>query len=365
MVPPDITLWPLEPHTKGKHLVLRSYLDAWLPILGTWNGRILFVDGFAGPGEYENGEEGSPQIAMRALVDHSARSAINAEIGFIFIEKRTDRAEYLSDIVERWRRTLPDKCWANVVNGEFDESLSDVLDALDDQSAKLAPTFLMIDPFGVSGTPMNVVARVLRNPKCEIYASLMYEPINRFCETTEFAPHLDDLFGSQDWRVCATIDDSGERRDCFFELYESQLRASGAKYIVHFDLYEGNRFIYSIFFATQHLLGCDRMKAAIWRLAPGGDYEFRGTHSTQLTLGLNNPDFAPFKQALQDTFKGKGWVSIEQLVRFVQSDQIDYFSSHLKRKALVPLENECLIEIDEGSRTRKRTFPEGCKVRFV
>lgn len=47
---PKNTLWPLEPHTRGKHLVLKHYLDAWFPILGSWSGRILFIDGFAGPG---------------------------------------------------------------------------------------------------------------------------------------------------------------------------------------------------------------------------------------------------------------------------------------------------------------------------
>lgn len=47
MAIPKETLWPLEPHTLGKHLVLKSYLDAWLPIMGKWNGRILFIDGFA------------------------------------------------------------------------------------------------------------------------------------------------------------------------------------------------------------------------------------------------------------------------------------------------------------------------------
>ena len=35
----DETLWVRGPHTEGKHLVLRNYLDGWLPILGSWNGR--------------------------------------------------------------------------------------------------------------------------------------------------------------------------------------------------------------------------------------------------------------------------------------------------------------------------------------
>ena len=72
-MPPKTPLWPLEPHTRGKHLVLKSYLDAWFPIMGSWNGRILFIDGFAGPGEYEGGEEGSPLIALRSLKDHHAQ----------------------------------------------------------------------------------------------------------------------------------------------------------------------------------------------------------------------------------------------------------------------------------------------------
>lgn len=58
MSAPRSKLWPLEAHTRGKHLVLKNYVNAWLPILGSTRQRILFIDGFAGPGEYAGGEEG-------------------------------------------------------------------------------------------------------------------------------------------------------------------------------------------------------------------------------------------------------------------------------------------------------------------
>lgn len=58
MAPPRATHWALEPHTQAKHLILRRYLEAWLPIMATHNGRIVFVDGFAGPGRYVGREEG-------------------------------------------------------------------------------------------------------------------------------------------------------------------------------------------------------------------------------------------------------------------------------------------------------------------
>ena len=88
-------LWKLEPHTRGKHLVLKRYLEAWFPIMGSWNGRILFIDGFAGPGEYEAGEEGSPIIAIRSLLEHRARKMIAAEVQFILIEKEKDASSTL------------------------------------------------------------------------------------------------------------------------------------------------------------------------------------------------------------------------------------------------------------------------------
>src|SRR6266480_4373366 len=76
----NATLWPLGEHTPGKHLVLRNYLNAWLPILGMTHDRIVFIDGFAGPGEYAGGEPGSPIIALRALKEHVAKTRFSAEV---------------------------------------------------------------------------------------------------------------------------------------------------------------------------------------------------------------------------------------------------------------------------------------------
>ena len=65
-------VWPMEQHTRAKHEILRRYLGAWFPILagGGFNPRLVFLDGFAGPGVYSSGEPGSPLIAIETLVDH-------------------------------------------------------------------------------------------------------------------------------------------------------------------------------------------------------------------------------------------------------------------------------------------------------
>ena len=100
-------VWELDPHSEGKHKVLNRYLDAWFPIIGSRHARILFIDGFAGPGAYLGGKEGSPLIAIRAYKDHSSLNNIQAEVCFTFIEKNKERAEYLEHRVEKTKDDLP------------------------------------------------------------------------------------------------------------------------------------------------------------------------------------------------------------------------------------------------------------------
>jgi three-Cys-motif partner protein len=53
MAVPEATIWEIEPHTQAKHEILSRYLDAWFPILASWNTKVLYIDGFAGPGTYK------------------------------------------------------------------------------------------------------------------------------------------------------------------------------------------------------------------------------------------------------------------------------------------------------------------------
>ncbi len=363
-MPPRTTLWKLDPHTIGKHQVLRFYLDAWLPIMTKWNGRVLIIDAFAGPGMYEKGEEGSPVIAIRALVEH--RAQIVNEVRYIFIEKHTARYEHLMEVLKDWDDSLPAKCSYQASNSQFDETLSDTLDLLEQQRQRLAPAFVMIDPFGVSDTPMDIINRILSNPKSEVYISFMYEAINRHIGHESFEAHLDSLFGCSEWRPAKDMDDSPERKHFLFDLYAKQLKANGARNVLHFELYEEGRLVYAIFFGTKSLEGCDKMKQAIWKVAPTGDFRFRSSRIDQPILGEEMIDWSLLQSAIRDQFRGKGWQPIKAVEDFVKSDAVSFHSTQLRKHALVPMENEGLLEVQEGTRSRPSTFPAGrAVVRFL
>ena len=158
------TVWPRGEQTEGKHLVLRNYLNGWFPILGKWNGRLLFIDGFAGPGEYASGEIGSPLVALDCLRQHkhAGRLAGNEVVCF-FMEADEDRALHLREVLAR-QQPIPDTEF-NVLPGAFDDHMTGILDRIEEQNAALAPTFVMVDPFGVKGSRMQLIGRVLQ--KCQ------------------------------------------------------------------------------------------------------------------------------------------------------------------------------------------------------
>src|ERR1700757_1934094 len=94
MAAPRQTIWPLEPHTRAKHEILKRYLQAWMVILS--QGRfpeILYIDGFAGPGEYAGGEAGSPIIALDTALGF--KPPLTAKVHFLFVDKDDARADHL------------------------------------------------------------------------------------------------------------------------------------------------------------------------------------------------------------------------------------------------------------------------------
>lgn len=383
MSAPRETVWELGEHSRGKHLVLKEYLKVWLPILGQTQGRILFLDGFAGPGEYKGGEEGSPIIALNAFLGHSARLGIKAEVKFVFIEKEKDRAEHLRKLVRPLKRRLPSGSDAEIVHGAFDETLARELDSLAEAGETLAPCFAMVDPFGVSDTPMEVIARILAHPKSEVYISVMYEHINRFRGSKEFRDPLDSLYGCGDWRACVDVNIGRERRRCLFDLYKRQLRQAGAEQVIHFDLYDWGQHKYSIFHASRHPRASNEMKAAIWRVDPGGGFVFHGGQTEQLALGVE-PNFRPLRDALRNEFRGPRWSTIEQVESFVMSDKTDYHKSQLRDYALEPMEDAGEVEVlrapskeqaqqpalpgfDMGAALprKKKKYPQGTRLRFI
>jgi hypothetical protein len=219
----------------------------------------------------------------------------------------------------------------------------------------------MVDPFGVSHTPMSVIHQILRNPKSEVYVSFMAEWINRFISAPEFEEPLDRLFGCRDWRAARNIQHFHDRKNLLFDLYKQRLRKSGAGYVIHFELYRGSELVYAIFFATKSDVGCDKMKEAIWTADPEGGTSF--VSGAEAAMNLFTKDVSRFEKEIAAQLLGLGdWVSIEQLQKWAKSDKTHYHSGQLKT-ALKNLEKSMAIEVKEPR--RRYTFPAKTLLRLA
>jgi three-Cys-motif partner protein len=134
---PEETIWQIEPHTAAKHKILRKYLDAWFPILGKHNRRLVYLDGFSGPGRYTGGEPGSPIVALESALTH--RANLSAQLVFLFIEERLDRADYLEAEIAKLQ--CPSRFKIGIERGSFSDKTGAILDDLAGAGSRLAPTF--------------------------------------------------------------------------------------------------------------------------------------------------------------------------------------------------------------------------------
>ena len=361
---PKTTLWDLEGHTVGKHRVMAAYLDAWLPIILSSFDRATFVDGFAGPGKYVGGEPGSPIIALDAFRKHRAIPRMTGSLDFVFIDNDQRRVNHLKGEVASLRSSLPDGCDVRVNTGKFTSEMSKLLNAMEAQRRRDEPMFVMIDQFGVSHAPMNIISRILQNARAEVYISVMYEFINRFESTPGFSASMNGLFHTPEWKKALNIDDPTERKDFLYGLYKKQLKEAGAKHVHHFDLYRGNELVYALFFATKNDLGSDRMKQAMWKVDPFGSFEFRSSTRDQMSFGSSLQDPDALGRVLVSEFGLNRQLDIEDIRRFMRSDRTIYPSGQL-RDCLNRMEDLSTVAVVEGSRRRRKTYPDGTQIMFV
>ena len=354
---PKTTIWELEPHTAAKHEILRRYLQAWAPILSQGNfPHLVFVDGFAGPGRYSKGEEGSPLIAIKAVIEQPR--PIKARVDFHFIELDKRRSEHLG--TETGALILPANITTKIHGGRsFQDVFPEVWNRYAPRPGRSRPpTFVFIDPFGFK-IPFSYVAEVLRAQSCEVLITFMFEEINRFLAQGQQPDNFDGLFGCRDWREGIDINLPRERVKFLHDLYQRQLvQAAGASFVRSFAMRnERNTMDYFLFFATNNELGLKKMKEAMWRLDESGTYTFSdSTDPSQSVLFALEPD----RQLLTRLMIGK-FAGIEttpsEIEHFVIRNTA--FRETHYRKVLQALEEAGKIApINPPTRRRRGTYAD-------
>ena len=359
----DETVWMLEPHTAAKHSILRNYLAAWLPIMSKYNKRIMFFDGFAGPGIYKDGEPGSPVIILDLLATHNYQQMLDqCEFVLLFNEVDPKRFAVLQDSIQNYLAThspLHVNIKLELRNENFSSLVNGIIGSLNGQPMK--PVFAFVDPFGYRDISMTQLAEFLASSGSELFIYFDFNSVVRFGTAGNVDGALSDLFGSNEFRNAPPSGDP-ERGQYFANLYERQLReVLGFPYIQRFEMRNrsGKTGNY-LFFCTRNLAGLRAMKDSMWKIDPSGGFSFSDRLAGMDVLFGGADDTTALQVALAQHFAGQT-VSIERVQEYVLT-RTPYREAHVKRKTLVPMQKEG--KISSPNQVRIGQFPDGTQITF-
>jgi len=360
---PNTTLWDIEPHTVAKHEILRRYLGAWFAIQDKYNPRIVYLDGFCGPGRYRGGEPGSPLIALDVAINH--RKGLSGELVFWFVDVHQDRIDHLKK--ELGNLQTPKHFIISADCGRFDKILTSALDALAMENAAPAPTFAFIDPFGFSGIPFRLIERLLSYPKCEVFITFMADSVNRWLilDNPVDRNHLKELLGTEE--IECILSNSTRRIEQIRDFYQAQLK-SAARFVRYFEMRnEINRPIYYLFFASNNRLGHVKMKEAMWRVDSSGIFCFSDATDPKQHVIFNEPDLGSLRDDIRRHFGNQKGVDCREICLFTEDDTA-FIRTHMNA-VLAGMESDKTLLVNplkaDGSKRRKGSFPDGVLVDFV
>ena len=300
----DPSKWVMAGHTRAKHEILKKYLAAWFPIISTNRGRVVYIDGFAGRGRYDDGSEGSPQLALRTLLEHNALATrSNCEFLFMFIEKNRANADALkaelASMQDGWKNWPKNVKWT-VLNASFDDQMEELFDVMRAQNKRLAPTFAFVDPFGYTRFPMDVLAQLGKTPNSELFINFMVGFVQRFVGREGQERSVRDLYGMAVEEVMEHYLAGADRIEHLVDVYMDSLREKAEfKYAQRFYMinHTGN-ISYALVHVTNEPLGVKKMKAAMWQADPTGEYRYSDRMAGVPVLFVPEPDLGPLIDSL-------------------------------------------------------------------
>lgn len=362
MTVPKETIWAIEPHTLAKHEILRRYLGAWFPIITTYNTKVLYIDGFCGPGRYAGGEIGSPVLAVQEATKHGHRMN-GREILFYFMDERADRIDHLRSELDNLQ--IPANFHLGLSTGEFEPEIRRILKHVDEKNLKLVPTFAFIDPFGFKGLPFDLVRRLLQNSKTEVFINVMADSVNRFLThpNDQVRQRIVELFGIP--QALEIAQNSTHRIEALRLLYQQQL-STCAEFVRYFEMRNSKeKTIYYLFFASNNSLGHLRMKEAFWGVDKTSGFCFSDATDPKQLLLFEVDQTSKLASELENTFSSKK-VVVKEIERYV-IDKTAFLGKHM-RTALKLLEEENRIMVDafkeDGTKRKGKSFPAEVIVNF-
>jgi len=278
-----------------KHDLLSRYLPVFAGKTGSRASGVVYLDGYAGRGRYEDGSPGSPE---RILQIAEGQRSVGINYRLFFYERDTESFTVLRTVVDEY---VARGVKAEATNCEVISGLGQVIVA-----AEGMPLFLFLDPCGL-GIPFSVLARTLTGPRAvrwpptEVLLNFSLEAVRRIAgHVTSATPNertmarLDEALGGDWWRDLVRYGVTDQAVDGIVRGFMDRLARATEMQIFAIPVRRSpsQRPVYFLVFGTRNPLG-------IWHFA---DDAARATETWWSTLDAQ--EAARLKAIGQDSLFG-------------------------------------------------------------
>lgn len=368
--------------TRVKHEILEKYLRVYFNVLKKWNQNLLFIDGFAGPGAYQDNSSSQPGSPIRALQLIASNDDFTKRVSTVFIEKDKILFSSLEEESKKFCDKNPLIRKPVLINAEFKEGMESILEQFEGTGKTLAPTFLFADPCGVGGVYFSTLARLLNACSSEIFLFFNIDGLKRILGLGEArGKTLAEFLGSEEEaanlvKVIESMTPEEKENTIVARYFDIIRQSTGAKFMTGFKIEKEERRSVShyLIHITRHDLGFRLMKSVMWSV--GKTEAGRGglalmQKSIQGGHALFDPEWDALKDSILECLSRPRLVSY--FYEDLPSQAENLFCEPAYRAALLELEKEGRIKVlspggavtSASTRTRRHGEPTLGKTHTV
>jgi three-Cys-motif partner protein len=244
-----------------KARIIAKYFWAWakviIPSAKTHDGRIAYIDLFAGPGRYRDGTMSTPlMVLQQAIADPDMCTMLVT----LFNDKDTGNARALEHAIGKLAGIEKLKYKPQVENQEVGTEVVELFNKM-----KMIPTFFFVDPWGYKGLSLGLINSVVKNWGCDCVFFFNYNRVNMGLPNEVVKEHMDVLFGAERaGSVRGRLEglSPDEREALILEELSEALKEMGVKYVLPFTFKNeaGSRTTHHLIYVSNAFRGYEIMK---------------------------------------------------------------------------------------------------------
>lgn len=351
-----------------KARIVTKYFWAWANVVMAaaqkYEGRIAYIDLFAGPGRYDDGTVSTPLMVLeKAIADPKMCNMLVTLLN----DRDADNVGKLKAAIAALPGIEKLKYKPGIANEIVDEELAKKWDG-----ARFVPTFFFVDPWGYAGLSSGLIKSVIQSWGCDCVFFFNYNRINMGLANDKVQVHMDALFGAaraNELRQILTTLEPTEREIQIIEALAQAMKELGGAFVLPFAFKDekGNRTKHHLIFVTKNFKGYEIMK------------EIMAKESSEQNQGIATFEFSPAAERFPLLFELSRPLDelSENLLKHFAGETLrmeDVYLRHcvgrpyIKRNykhALLALEREKKIKATPPAEDRRRdTFGDDVLVTF-